>query len=155
MLTPSSTARTAPAPDGAVNGSSTKTAGRLLKTLASAAASVAVASSAGNDVPPGSSGAIAMPSPLSVTALTTMPRPSTNSRKGKQRRRIRQVRAGVHVRPGPHLQPRRGGEHHRGEQDHGGVQAEYGRGHRRDAEHLGEQLAGASGAGPRHPPAAG
>src|SRR5690348_9942479 len=83
MLTPSSTASTAPAPDGAASGSSTSTAGRLLQTLARAAASAAVASRAGSPVPDGSSGASAWPRPLSVTALTTMPRPSTNSRNGR------------------------------------------------------------------------
>src|SRR5580693_2606263 len=89
MLTPSSTARTASAPDGAASGSSTRTAGRLLHTLARTAASAAVASSAGSDVPPGSSGASAAPSPLLTTALTTMPRPSTKTRKGTSAARTR------------------------------------------------------------------
>src|SRR5487761_442332 len=89
MLTPSSTASTAPAPDGAVSGSSTRTAGRLLQTFASAAARAAMANSAGNEVPDGSNGASARPSPLSVTALTTMPRQSTNSRNGTSAERAR------------------------------------------------------------------
>jgi hypothetical protein len=62
----------APAPAGAVSGSSTSTAGRLLQTLARTAASAAMASSAGSDVPAGSSGRSAVPSPLRTTAATTM-----------------------------------------------------------------------------------
>ena len=52
MFAPTRTASTAPAPAGAVSGNSTSTAGRLLITLASTAASAATASRAGSDVPP-------------------------------------------------------------------------------------------------------
>jgi hypothetical protein len=52
-VTPSRTARTAPGPAGAVSGSSTSTAGRLLITFASTAASAAIMSRAGSAVPCG------------------------------------------------------------------------------------------------------
>src|SRR5215471_6095173 len=82
MFTPASTARTAPGPAGAASGSSTSTAGRLLMRLASAAPSAAVASSAGSEVPSGTSGPRARSRPLVTTAWTTTPSPSTNTRKG-------------------------------------------------------------------------
>src|SRR6201992_2462543 len=80
MLTPISTARMATGPPGATSGSHTSVAGRLLTTLGSAAASAAIASSAGSPEPDGSSADIALSIPFSVIARTTMPSASTNTR---------------------------------------------------------------------------
>src|ERR1019366_7399122 len=93
MFTPISTASTGPAltgrPGPVTTGSSTRTAGRLLTTFASAAASTVIASNAGSDDPPGISRVIAAPRPLATTASTTTPRPSTKSRKGMPAARTR------------------------------------------------------------------
>src|SRR6266550_2672247 len=80
MLTPMSVASTGPDPPAAATGSRTSTAGRLLITLASSAAHTAMPSSAGSDVPFGSTWSTAETSPLSTTARTTTPSASTNSR---------------------------------------------------------------------------
>lgn len=82
MFTPSRTASTAPGPDAAASGSSTRVAGRLLMTFASTADRTAVPSSAGSAVPCGTRCASAPASPLSTTARTTMPSASTNARNG-------------------------------------------------------------------------
>src|ERR1022692_266727 len=97
MFTPISTASTAPAVTAGrwpvTTGSRTRTAGRLLTTLASAAATPVIASNVGSDDPPGTMRAIAAPRPLATTASTTTPRPRTKSRKGTLTARTR--RAGV------------------------------------------------------------
>src|ERR1039458_3618404 len=93
MFTPISTASTGPAltgrPGPVTTGSSTRTAGKLLTTLASAAASTVIASNAGSDDPPGITRVITAPRPLATTASTTTPRPSTKSRKGMPAARTR------------------------------------------------------------------
>src|ERR1700682_3928479 len=77
-----STASTAAGPDAATNGSSTSTAGRLLTTLDSSAATAATPNSASRPVPLGSTSRIAPWRPFSSTAGTTTPRHNTNSRNG-------------------------------------------------------------------------
>src|SRR6202171_5796746 len=77
-----STASTAAGPDAATNGSSTSTAGRLLTTLESSAATAAMPNSASRPVPRGSTSRIAPSRPFSMTAGTTTPRHNTNSRNG-------------------------------------------------------------------------
>src|ERR1700741_2632464 len=81
MLTPIRTARMATGLQGATSGSNTSVAGRLLTTFASAAATAAIASSAGSPEPEGSTADIAVSIPFSVTARTTTPSASTNTRK--------------------------------------------------------------------------
>src|SRR5580704_3470819 len=93
ILVPISTARTAPGPVAAASGSSTSTAGRLLITLASAAARAAVASRAGSVVPLGITRIRAPASRFSVTPVTTMPSASTKARNGTPA--ARQTAAGV------------------------------------------------------------
>ena len=80
MLTPSNTARMATGPPGATSGSSTNVAGRLLTTLASTAATAAMASSESGPEPDGSTLDIAVSSPLRITACTTTPSARTNTR---------------------------------------------------------------------------
>src|SRR6516162_2860624 len=80
MLTPISTARMATGPLSATSGSNTSVAGRLLTTLANAAAIPAIASSAGSPEPDGSTEDIALSIPLSMTACTTTPSAGTNTR---------------------------------------------------------------------------
>src|SRR5271167_2440626 len=80
MLTPISTARMATGPPGATSGSSTSVAGRLLTTLANTAATAATASNAGSPEPDGSTADIALSIPLAMTACTTTPSASTNTR---------------------------------------------------------------------------
>src|SRR5947208_643354 len=75
-----STASTAPGPD--TSGSRTSTAGRLLTTLDSTAATAAIPSSAGSVSPAGSTSRIAPSRPLVITAATTTPRHNTNARNG-------------------------------------------------------------------------
>src|SRR3954468_3454960 len=79
-LTPMSTASTAAGPD--TKGKSTSTAGKLLTTLDSSAATAAMPSNAGNVVPLGNASRMALSSPLSMTAATTTPRHSTNAKNG-------------------------------------------------------------------------
>src|SRR6201987_1013489 len=80
MLTPISTTRMATGPLGATSGSSTNVAGRLLTTLANTAAIAAMASNAGRPETDGSTTDIALSIPLSMTACTTTPSASTNTR---------------------------------------------------------------------------
>src|SRR5438270_10947208 len=80
MLTPISTARITTGPPWATSGSSTSVAGRLLTTLASTAAIAAIASRAGSPEPDGRTADIALSIPLSMTACTTTPSASTNTR---------------------------------------------------------------------------
>src|SRR6516164_2436932 len=81
MLTPISTASMATGPLCATSGSSTSVAGRLLTTLANLAAIAAVSSNAGSPEPDGSTADIARSIPLSMTACTTTPSASMNTRK--------------------------------------------------------------------------
>src|SRR5271166_4393651 len=83
MLTPISTANTAGGPAVAVSGSRTSTAGRLLITLASTAATAAIASKPVRLVLCGTHSRSAESRPLSITARTTTASASTNARKGR------------------------------------------------------------------------
>jgi len=67
-------------PLGATSGSSTSVAGRLLTTLASTAATAAMASNEGRPEPDGSTLDIAVSIPLSMTACTTTPSARTNTK---------------------------------------------------------------------------
>src|SRR3984957_3590446 len=80
MFTPISTARMATGPLGATSGNNTSVAGRLLTTLASTAATAAMASNAGRSDPLGSTAVITLSIPFSVTACTTTPSASTNTK---------------------------------------------------------------------------
>src|SRR5271155_1276795 len=80
MFTPISTARMATAPLGATSGNSTSVAGRLLTTLASTAATAAMASNARRSDPLGSTAVITLSIPFSVTACTTTPSASTKTK---------------------------------------------------------------------------
>src|ERR1700735_5827948 len=82
MFTPISTAKTAAGPVGATSGTSTSVAGRLLTILASTAASAANPNSASSPDPDGNSGPIRADTPLRITACTTTPNASTNTRNG-------------------------------------------------------------------------
>src|SRR5277367_2280385 len=82
MFTPISTASTAAGPTGATSGTSTSVAGRLLTMLASTAASAAYPSSASSPEPDGSNAPIRSATPLRITACTTTPNASTNTRNG-------------------------------------------------------------------------
>src|SRR3982074_735545 len=77
-----STASTAAGPDAATNGSSTSTAGRLLTTLESSAATAATPTSASRPVQLGNTLRMAPSRPLSMTAATTTARHNTNARNG-------------------------------------------------------------------------
>src|SRR3984957_20300159 len=82
MFTPISTASTAAGPIGATSGTSTSVAGRLLTMLASTAASAANPNSASSPDPDGNSAPIRADTPLRITACTTTPNASTNTRNG-------------------------------------------------------------------------
>src|ERR1700739_185379 len=82
MFTPMSTASTAAGPLGATSGTNTRVAGRLLTTLASTAATTANPSSAGSPEPDGNTAPILSATPFCMTACTTTPNASTNTRNG-------------------------------------------------------------------------
>src|ERR1700756_2377250 len=82
MFTPMSTASTAAGPLVATSGTNTSVAGRLLTTLASTAATAANPSSAGNPEPDGNTAPIRSATPFCMTACTTTPNASTNTRNG-------------------------------------------------------------------------
>ena len=82
MLTPINIANTAAGPEVATNGSNTSTAGRLLTTFDSTAATAAMPSSAGSVSPVGSTSRIAASRPWSMSPSTTTPRHRTNTRNG-------------------------------------------------------------------------
>src|SRR5277367_5683133 len=82
MFTPISTASTAAGPLGATSGTNTSVAGRLLTMLASTAATAANPNSASSPDPDGNSAPIRAATPLSMTACTTTPNASTNTRNG-------------------------------------------------------------------------
>src|ERR1700743_1759338 len=82
MFTPINTASTAAGPIGATSGTSTSVAGRLLTMLASTAASAANPNSASSPDPEGNSAPIRADTPFCITACTTTPHASTNTRNG-------------------------------------------------------------------------
>src|ERR1700733_12789696 len=82
MFTPISTAKTAAGPVDATSGTSTSVAGRLLTILASTAATAANPNSAASPEPDGNSAPIRSATPLRITACTTTPNASTNTRNG-------------------------------------------------------------------------
>src|SRR3984885_5208182 len=82
MFTPISTAKTAAGPVDATSGTSTSVAGRLLTILASTAASAANPSSESSPQPDGNRAPIRSATPLRITACTTTPNASTNTRNG-------------------------------------------------------------------------
>src|SRR5215210_2783793 len=79
-LTPISTASTAGGPE--TSGSNTRTAGRLLTTLESSAATAAIPSSATRLAPRGNTSRMTSSRPFTMTAATTTPRHNTNARNG-------------------------------------------------------------------------
>src|SRR5579884_4243012 len=82
MFTPSSTARIAAGPLGATSGTRTSVAGKLLTTLASTAATAAMPSSAKSPQPAGINARMRVARPLTMTACTTTPSASTNTKNG-------------------------------------------------------------------------